>query len=80
MAFPTEKIIDLLKEAFPEAMIKVEDYVGDGNHFSLELHSPQFVGLSRIAQHRKVYAALGEYAGEAIHAMTIKTIPTKKEG
>ena len=37
---------------FPEATINIIDLAGDDNHFSLEIRSKKFNGLSRIKQHK----------------------------
>ena len=62
-----------LQIAFPGARILVADTTGGGDHFDVEVVAPQFVGLSMIAQHRAVYAALGERVGYEIHALGLKT-------
>ena len=40
-------------------------------HFEVTIVSEQFCGLSRIARHRLVYDALGEYMSSDIHALKI---------
>ena len=62
-----------LAEAFPDAQFELKDTTGGGDHFALEITSPQFVGKSRIEQHRMVYAALGERVGHEIHALALQT-------
>lgn len=42
-----------------------------GGHFALTLVSAQFVGLSRIARHRLVYAPLADLIPTQIHALSI---------
>ncbi len=46
---------------------------GDGQHFEAVIVSEAFIGLRPIAQHQKVYAALGEKMREEIHALSMKT-------
>lgn len=41
-------------------------------HYNVEVVSAAFVGLSPIARHRAVYAALGEMMTTDIHALAIK--------
>src|SRR6185437_7131505 len=36
------------------------DVGGDGHHFEARIVSPAFRGLSRVARHRLVYAAMGD--------------------
>ena len=50
------------------------DVSGDGQHFEALIVSPAFRGLSRIARHRLVYAALGERMREEIHALSMTTL------
>ncbi|MBK9495940.1 MAG: transcriptional regulator BolA [Alphaproteobacteria bacterium ADurb.BinA280] len=40
-------------------------------HFALEIVSESFRGLSALARHRKVYAALGDLMHTDIHALQI---------
>lgn len=64
-----------LAQAFPGAQIVVTDTTGGGDHFEVDIAAPQFAGKSMIAQHRAVYAALGERVGYEIHALGLKTRP-----
>ncbi len=41
-------------------------------HFRLKIVSAAFAGLTPIARHRKVYAALGELMQTDIHALAIE--------
>jgi acid stress-induced BolA-like protein IbaG/YrbA len=49
------------------------EVAGDGHHFEALIVSPAFRGLSRIARHRLVYAALGDRMREEIHALSMTT-------
>ncbi len=42
------------------------------SHFTVEIDSVAFGGLSRLAKQRLVYAALGDLMTTRIHALTIK--------
>lgn len=66
------QITRLIQQHLPEAEVQVSS--PDNTHFSAVVKSPRFTGLSRLAQHRLVHAALGEDLGEAIHALSIQTI------
>jgi stress-induced morphogen len=68
-----EDIRQRIEAAIPGARAEVEDYTGGGDHFSATVTAEAFAGLSRIAQHRLVYEALGEDVGGAIHALALKT-------
>lgn len=65
------EIAALIQSAMPDATVQVHG--DDGQHFQADVVSPAFVGLSVIAQHRLVYAALGERMGREIHALALKT-------
>ena len=71
----TERLEDLLREAFPEAdEVAVEDRTGGGDHFQVTVASPRFDGLSLVEQHRLVYDALAApLADGTIHELRIKT-------
>ncbi|MCO4761143.1 MAG: BolA family transcriptional regulator [Myxococcales bacterium] len=73
-ASPMQAFIEKrLSEAFPEADVEVRDTTGGGDHFQVDIASKQFIDLSRIEQHRMVYAALGERVGHEIHALGLRT-------
>ena len=56
------------------------EVTGDGHHFEALIVSPEFRGLSRIARHRLVYAALGERMREEVHALSMVTVtPEERE-
>ena len=42
-----------------------------GGHFKLKIIAPEFKGLSLVARHRAVYAALNRHIPKEIHALTI---------
>ena len=46
---------------------------GDGAHFEAVVVSPAFAGLTRVAQHQLVFAALGERMRSEIHALSMRT-------
>jgi len=52
-------VVDALREAIenaiPDAKVQVE---GGGGHFSIDVVSPVFAGLSMLDSQRKVYAAI----------------------
>jgi stress-induced morphogen len=68
-----EDIKQRIETAIPGASAEVEDYTGGGDHFSASVTAPAFAGLSRIQQHRLVYAVFGTEIGGAIHALALKT-------
>ncbi len=72
-----------LHEAFSPATLVVTDdshkHAGhegarDGRgHFSVQISAEAFRGLAPLAQHRAIYAALGELMSTDIHALAIKS-------
>ncbi len=72
MADPTpQDVRDFIAAGLPCAHLEVE---GDGRHFFATIVSAEFVGLTRIKRHQRVYAALGERMREQIHALSMKTL------
>ena len=68
-----EDIKQRIETAIPGADAEVEDYTGGGDHFRATVTAPAFDGLSRIEQHRLVYAVFSAEIGGAIHALKLKT-------
>lgn len=64
----------LIKNAFPDAQVTLNDLTGGQDHWQAEIRSESFAGLSQIARHRKVYAALAEEMKGPIHALSLKTL------
>jgi BolA protein len=72
----------LLEAAFaPELLVVIDDshkHVGhagarDGRgHFSVEIVSGAFTGMTVLARHRAIYMALGQMMTTDIHALSIK--------
>jgi len=67
MAMDVKEIEKLIKDAFPDATIEIQDLAGDGNHYS------EFQGKTKIEQHKLVYASLKGKMGNELHALAIKT-------
>ncbi len=42
------------------------------SHFTVEIESPVFAGLSRLERQRMVNRALGDLPGQRVHALAIK--------
>ena len=73
MPMPASEIETLIKAAFPDADVVIEDLRGDGDHYAAHVVSSSFQGLSRVAQHKAVYAALGGRMGGVLHALQLTT-------
>jgi acid stress-induced BolA-like protein IbaG/YrbA len=65
-----EDVKNRIEAAIPESTAEVDS--ADNVHFSARVVSKAFDGVSRIEQHRMVYAAVGDVGGE-IHALQLKT-------
>jgi BolA family transcriptional regulator, general stress-responsive regulator len=76
-----DEIKACLREALSADPIEVTDdshlhagHAGarEGRHFTVNLSSPRFNGLTRVARHRLVYDSLGSLAAQGVHALAIK--------
>jgi acid stress-induced BolA-like protein IbaG/YrbA len=66
---------DSIRTSIADALAcDVVEVSGDGHHFEALIVSAACRGLSRIARHRLVYAALGERMREEIHALSMTTL------
>jgi stress-induced morphogen len=70
---PASEIEVLIKTAFPDAQITIEDLAGDNDHFAATVISEAFRGVSRVKQHQMVYAALQGRMGGELHALALQT-------
>ncbi|MDP4709354.1 MAG: BolA/IbaG family iron-sulfur metabolism protein [Rickettsiaceae bacterium] len=73
MAISESKLKDILHSSFPDGKIMIKDYAGDQDHYSIEIISESFRGLTLIKQHKLVKKALSEVLQKELHAVTIKT-------
>ena len=62
-----------LRAAFPDADIQIDDLAGDGDHYRARIVADAFKGLSRVRQHKLVYAALEGRVGGELHALALET-------
>lgn len=67
------EIESLIKEAMPDAEVKIEDLRGDGDHYAAYIVSSAFKGKSRVQQHQLVYQALQGRMGSELHALALQT-------
>ena len=75
MAMSVQELEGLLREAFADAEIRIEDLAGDGDHYRAVIKSDAFAGKTRVAQHQLVYAALKGRMGGQLHALALETGP-----
>ena len=73
MAMKSAEIERLIREAMPDAQVRIEDLRGDGDHFAAYVTSQSFQGKTRVQQHQLVYQALKGAMGEQLHALALQT-------
>jgi stress-induced morphogen len=79
VAIELDQVRATIEAALPGARVAVEDMTGGGDHLRATVEAPQFAGLSRIAQHKLVYAAVQDRLDDgSIHALSLKTIPAEE--
>ncbi|MFZ4068210.1 MAG: BolA/IbaG family iron-sulfur metabolism protein [Phenylobacterium sp.] len=69
-----------LREAFPDADIRIEDLAGDGDHYRARIVSSAFSGVPRVRRHQLVYAALKGKMGGELHALALETLAPDQAG
>jgi stress-induced morphogen len=62
-----------IEAAIPGSTAAVTDLTGTGDHFRATVVAPEFAGMSRIEQHRRVYSVFGADIGGPIHALSLVT-------
>lgn len=78
-----QEITQLLTAAFaPSSLAVINDsashsgHMGDDgsgeSHFTVEIESAAFAGVSRVQRQRLINAALGDIPGQRVHALAIK--------
>ena len=72
MAIALQSLQDRLKQAFPNAIIHIQDLAGDGDHYALEITDAGFAGKNRVEQHQMVYSALDDLMAGDLHALALK--------
>ena len=73
MPMPANEIEDMIRAAFPDAVIEITDLRGDGDHYAAKVTSAAFRGMPRVRQHQAVYASLGGRMGGELHALQLTT-------
>jgi stress-induced morphogen len=73
MPMSAPEIEALIKEAFPDATIVIQDLAGDGDHYAAQITSAAFKGKNRVQQHQMVYKALQGRMGNELHALALQT-------
>ncbi len=73
MPMAASEIENLIKDALPDAEIRIDDLRGDGDHYLANVVSSAFAGKSRVQQHQMVYEALQGRMGGELHALALQT-------
>ncbi|HMT43841.1 MAG TPA: BolA family transcriptional regulator [Chakrabartia sp.] len=73
MPMPAAQIEEMIRAAFPDAEVAINDLAGDGDHYAATVTSAAFKGMPRVKQHQAVYAALGGRMGGELHALQLTT-------
>ena len=73
MAMNQSDIVQMIKEAIPDAEVQIEDLRGDGDHYAAYVRSAEFKGKTRVQQHQMVYKALQGRMGNELHALALQT-------
>ena len=68
-----DELRERIEAAIPGAHADVSG--ADGQHFSATVVAPEFAGMSRLEQHRRVMAVFGDELGGRIHALALSTRP-----
>ena len=66
-----QEIQKLIEAGLPNAQVTVLG--DDGQHFEAPVVCADFAGKLPLAQHRMVYATLGDKMGREIHALQLTT-------
>ena len=73
MGMQAADIEALIKAAFPDATVHIEDLAGDNDHYAAVVVSAAFRGVPRVRQHQMVYQALQGRMGGELHALALQT-------
>ncbi|MCB1544823.1 MAG: BolA family transcriptional regulator [Methylobacteriaceae bacterium] len=73
MPMEASEIERLIKAAFPDARVQIQDLAGDGDHYAATVVAEAFRGKSRVQQHQMVYGALKGQMGGVLHALALTT-------
>ncbi len=73
MPMAADEIESMIKQAIPDAQIKLTDTAGDQDHWEAVIVSEAFRGKSRVQQHQMVYSSLQGKMGGVLHALALQT-------
>lgn len=76
-----EEVKRKLQAELADARIDVIDMTGTGDHFRVEVISPEFEGKSLVEQHQRINGILAAHLADgSIHALSIKTAASAPDG
>jgi BolA protein len=67
----TPTYLDVVNDSASHAGHMGDDGTGE-SHFTIDIESAAFAGVSRLQRQRLVNAALGDIPGQRVHALAIK--------
>lgn len=73
-----EEVKKLITSEMTDAVVKVQDLTGGGDHLGLLIVSDSFEGKMLLAQHRMVMDILKNKFKEDLHAVQLKTLTFKQ--
>ena len=79
-----DTLLECLNQAFPDAMIQIEDesewHTGqvDADHYRVRMLDARFNGLHRIARHWLIYNAVSNWKSDQVYALNIIPITLKE--
>jgi stress-induced morphogen len=77
MPMDAKEIERLIKDCLPDAEVTIRDLAGDGDHYAAHVVAREFVGKTRLQQHKMVYDALQGRMGGVLHALALTTAAPK---
>ena len=75
----TDELKQMIQTGLEGSEVFVEDLTGGGDHFHVHVYYSGFEGKNTVQQHQLVYKTIGHHMGNAVHALSIKTIKSKEE-
>ena len=73
MAMDASELERLILGSMPDAVVRIEDLRGDGDHYAANVTAESFRGKNRVQQHQLVYQALQGAMGGQLHALALHT-------
>ena len=70
MPMTPDTVRSYLLEAFPDALIELEDTAGDNDHYRAVIVSSAFAGLNRVNRERLCQKAFKGQVGTVLHAIS----------